>query len=389
MDSFFVEVERLRDPSLYGRPVAVGGRGRRGVIASASYEAREFGVRSAQPTATALRLCPDLEVVAPEHGRYREMSVSVFELFRSFTPAVEGLSLDEAFLDVRGLRLHFESAVEVGRAIKREIRSQLGLPASVGVAANKLLAKLASQEAKPDGIYHVPHRDQLAFLHRLPASALWGVGPATLAGLERLGVETVGDIAAIPPATLAAALGPTVGRHLHDLANARDERPVEPDNEAKSISVEETYETDLRGDEVIEAAMLAHAQRLAWRLHRAGLVARTVTLKARYDDFTTVTRGQTLPAAVDGARDLFKVATTLLAQIDTGRPVRLLGLGASTLERSDRPRQLDLGHDRNWDSMEIAIAEVKERFGESSVTPARLIDRDSERDSRRSRPKSP
>lgn len=379
MDSFFVEVERLRDPELKGRPVAVGGKGPRGVIASASYEARRLGVHSAQPSATALRLCPELEIVAPEHGRYREMSLTVFEVFRSFTPLVEGLSLDEAFLDVRGLRLHFDSTIDVAREIRQQIRSHLGLPASVGVASNKLLAKLASQEAKPDGVHHVPRSDELGFLHRLPADALWGVGPATLAGLERLGVESVGDIGAIPAAALAKALGPTLGHHLHELANARDERPVEPDGEAKSISVEETYDSDLTGVDVIETAMLSHAQKLSWRLHRAGLAAKTVTLKARYDDFTTITRSQTLSGGIDGAHDLFKVATSLLTQLDLRRPVRLLGLGATSLHPSDRPRQLDLGHDRAWDSLEDAIAEVKERFGESSVAPARLVGRDADR----------
>ena len=376
MDSFFVEVERLRDPELVGKPVAVGGRGPRGVVASASYEARKFGVHSAQPTATALRLCPALLVVPPEHGTYREVSLAVFEVFKSFTPLVEGLSLDEAFLDVSGLRLHFDSSIEVGNHIRHEIRTHLGLPASVGVASNKLLAKLASQEAKPDGLRHVAREDELAFLHQLPASALWGVGPATMAGLERLGVETVGDIAAIPAETLRRALGPALGEHLHALANARDSRPVEPDSEAKSISVEETYDTDLVGEDVIESAMLAHAQRLSWRLHRSGLKARTVTLKARYDDFTTVTRSQTFPSGVDGARELFGVSTSLLHEIDTTRSVRLLGLGASSLQPSDRPEQLDLGHDRSWESIESAIVQVKERFGEGSVAPARLLEGD-------------
>lgn len=311
--------------------------------------------------------------------------MSVFGVFRSFTPVVEGLSLDEAFLDVRGLRLHFDSPVEVGQAVRQQIRSSLGLPSSVGVASNKLLAKLASEEAKPDGLYHVPRQDELAFVQRLPANALWGVGPATLAGLERLGVETIGDIAAIPADALAKVLGPSLGHHLHELANARDERPVQPDSEAKSISVEETYDSDLVGSDVIEAAMLAHAQRLSWRLHRAGINARTVTLKARFDDFTTVTRSQTLPEGVDGARDLFKVANHLLTQIDTRRPVRLLGLGATSLQPTDLPRQLDLEDDGAWDAIETAIAEVKERFGEGSVAPARLVDRRR----RRRGPKSP
>jgi DNA polymerase-4 len=198
MDSFFVEVERLDRPELVGKPVAVGGPGPRGVIASASYEARAFGVRSAQPTATARRVCDELIVIPPRHGRYGDLSTEVFSIFRAFTPLVEGLSLDEAFLDVGGLRLHFESPVAVGDAVRERIRSDLGLPASVGVAAVKFVAKLASEAAKPDGMRHIPIDGQMDFLHSLPASAMWGVGPATLAALARLGVETVGDIAALP-----------------------------------------------------------------------------------------------------------------------------------------------------------------------------------------------
>lgn len=374
MDSFFVEVERRLDPSLLGRPVAVGGKGPRGVIASASYEARGFGVQSAQPTVTALRLCPRLEVVAPTHGLYREASAEVFAVFRSFTPLVEGLSLDEAFLDVRGLRRHFDSPAQVGEEIRVEIRSNLSLPASVGVASNKLLAKLASREAKPDGLHHIPEDRQLDYLHGLPASALWGVGPATLAGLERLGVETVGDIADLPESALTGALGPAHGLHLHRLANAMDSRPVEPDSEAKSVSVEETYETDLSGREVIETALLAHAQRLSWRLHRAGLIARTITLKARYGDFTTITRSKTLSEPIDGARDLFKASQPLLRHLDPSRPVRLLGLGATSFESADQPRQLGMDSSEEWKRVEDAISAVRERFGEGAVSPARLID---------------
>lgn len=374
MDSFFVEVERRLAPSLLGRPVAVGGKGPRGVIASASYEARAFGVHSAQPTATALRRCPHLVVLPPTHGRYREASSEVFAVFRSFTPLVEGLSLDEAFLDVTGLRRHFDSPADVGERVRAEIRANLGLPSSVGVASSKFLAKLASQEAKPDGLFHLAKDRELEYLHALPARALWGVGPATLAGLERLGVETVGDIASLPESTLMGAIGPTHGHHLHMLANAIDPRPVDPDSEAKSISVEETYDSDIVGIEVIETALLAHAQKLSWRLHRAGLTARTITLKARYGDFTTITRSQTLAGPVDGARELFKAAHPLLGHLNPDRPVRLLGLGASSFEPADRPRQLGLDTSEEWTRVEEAIAAVRDRFGEQAVSPARLLD---------------
>ena len=374
MDSFFVEVERLAAPELVGRPVAVGGAGPRGVIASASYEARSYGARSAQPTAIARRLCPELVVVPADHRRYAEVSEKVFAIFRSVTPLVEGLSLDEAFLDISGLRLHHDSPVEVGESLRSTIRSELGLPASVGVASVKFIAKLASEAAKPDGLRHVPTGEQLEFLHALPASAMWGVGPATLAALTRLGVETIGDIATLPESSLVNAVGPAAGRHLYDLARGRDEREVVPDISAKSISVEETFEVDLVGSEVVQTALLAHAQRLSGRLRRAGLRGRTITLKVRYPDFSTLTRSHTAPRGVDGSRELFHIAVDLLSGL--GAPteaVRLLGLGASALEPAGGPRQLDIDDNAGWDDVESAVAGVRERFGESAVRPARLI----------------
>lgn len=374
MDSFFVEVERRHDPTLIGTPAAVGGKGPRGVIASASYEAREFGVRSAQPTSVALRLCPNLTVVAPAHGRYADVSNEVFAVFRSFTPIVEGLSLDEAFLDVSGLIHHYPTSPEVGHVIRTTIRTKLGLPASVGVAASKFIAKLASEAAKPDGLHHVRSGDEITFLHPLPANALWGVGPATLAGLDRLGVQTVGDISELPLATLSTALGLTVGTHLHDLSNGRDQRKVESDGDAKSVSVEQTYEIDLSGDDVIRAALLAHCQRLSNRLRRSGLVARTVSLKLRYDDFSTVTRSQTFETGIEGARDLYKIGSRLLEQLDLSRPVRLLGLGGTGLESAGHPTQLDFDSSSKWDRIESSIGEVRDRFGDSALSPARLIE---------------
>ena len=373
MDSFFVEVERLGDPDLVGRPVAVGGTGPRGVIASASYEAREFGVRSAQPTATALRMCPHLKVVSSSHGRYGEVSVHVFDVFRSVTPLVEGLSVDEAFLDVSGLTRHYDSPLDIGEEVRARIKSEVGLPASVGIASTKFIAKLASEEAKPDGLMHVPVRDQLDFLHALPARALWGVGPATYASLDRLGVRTIGDIAELPERAITSAVGPTAGRHLSDLARGVDPRSVEPDTKAKSLSVEQTYPTDLEGQEVIESALLAHSQRLSIRLRRAGLAARTVGIKVRYGDFTTLTRSRTVEGSVSGARDLYRVALELLRLVEITNPVRLLGLTGSSLEKATSPRQLGLDASQEWDRLESAIADVQDRFGDAAVAPARLI----------------
>ncbi len=373
MDSFFVEVERLSDPGLRGRPVAVGGTGPRGVIASASYEAREHGVRSAQPTSTALRMCQDLIVVPPTHGRYGEMSERVFEIFRSFTPYVEGLSLDEAFLDVGGLRHHYPSPTDVAVTIREELRESLSLPASVGIAATKFVAKLASEAAKPDGYQLVRLDEQSGFLHALPIDALWGVGPATLASMEKLGILTVGDLAELPEATLVTTFGPAQGRHLSDLANGHDPRPVEPDTKAKSISVEETYSSDLEGRDVLEASLLAHAQRLSGRLRRAGLTARTVTLKIRYDDFTTLTRSSTAGTPIDSPRDLFQTSQRLLEQVDTDRPVRLLGLSGTSLVQSLSPQQLTIDSDDNWARVADAVTDVRDRYGDHAVDPARLL----------------
>lgn len=373
MDSFFVEVERLADPDLVGIPVAVGGTGPRGVVASASYEAREFGVRSAQPTATALRMCPHLKVVSSSHGRYGEVSVEIFDVFRSVTPLVEGLSVDEAFLDVSGLTRHYDSPLDIGEEVRTRIKSEVGLPASVGIASTKFIAKLASEEAKPDGLMHVPVRDQLDFLHALPARALWGVGPATYASLDRLGVRTIGDIAELPERAITSAVGPTAGRHLSDLARGVDPRSVEPDTKAKSLSVEQTYPADLEGQEVIESALLAHSQRLSIRLRRAGLAARTVGIKVRYGDFTTLTRSRTVEGSVSGARDLYRVGLDLLRHVEVTNPVRLLGLTGSSLEKATSPRQLGLGASQEWDRLESAIADVQDRFGDAAVAPARLI----------------
>jgi DNA polymerase-4 len=373
LDAFFVEAERLRDPDLVGKPVAVGGTGGRGVIASASYEARAHGVRSAQPTATALRLCRDLIVLPPAHGRYGELSRRIFEIFRQVTPLVEGLSVDEAFLDVSGLRRHHRSPMDVATDLRARIRAEVGLPASVGIAATKFMAKLASEAAKPDGQFLVPKHNELEFLHALPVEALWGVGPATLAGLQRLGVVTIGDLAELPEHSIVRSLGPAQGRHLLELANGSDPRPVVPDVGAKSVSVEETYDRDLLGTDLLTTALLAHAQRLSDRLHRAGLAARTVTLKLRFADFTTITRSETSDSPIDSPRDLYAKATELLGQVELDRPVRLLGLGGSTLEPAGEPRQLPLDSSDEWARIAEAVAGVRERFGEHSVEPARLL----------------
>lgn len=375
MDAFFVEVERLRRPELKGKAVLVGGAGGRGVVASASYEARARGVQSAMPMVQARRLCPHAVVVTPDHGAYSEVSTLVVAVLESFTPHLEQISVDEAFLDISGLRLLFEGPAAVGDAIRAAMRRELDLPCSVGIAPTKLLAKMASRDAKPDGMLIVHAESARDYLRAKPVRALWGVGEATHARLEELGVATVGDIADYPRETLVRRLGDSLGSHLWDLASGSDPRRVEPADGGRTISVEQTFETDLTSREDMERELLAHADRLATRLRRSGYVATTVQLKVRYGDFTTVTRSHTVDHTVSTARDLYRIALELLDRTDAARrPVRLLGLGTDGLVGSGEPRQLGLGP-RSWEDLEAAVESVRRRFGGSAVERARLLDR--------------
>ncbi|HMQ27593.1 MAG TPA: DNA polymerase IV, partial [Acidimicrobiales bacterium] len=295
MDAFFVAVERNRDPSLVGKAVVVGGEGDRGVVAAASYEARRYGVHSAMPSTRARRLCPHAVFVRGDHRTYSEVSARVMELFRTYTPLVEPLSLDEAFLDLSGAMRRWGSGEAAGHDIRRRVREQERLSCCVGVAPNKFLAKLASQEAKPRasvqgiepgaGVTVVAPGEELAFLHPLPVGRLWGVGPVTRQRLERLGVLTVGDLAALPLDTVVAALGKASGAHLHALARAVDDRGVVPDQAAKSISHEETFARDHHHRATLEREIVRMADAVAARLRAHQVAARTVVLKVRFGDF--------------------------------------------------------------------------------------------------------
>ena len=376
MDAFFVAVERLRDPSLVGRSVVVGGTGPRSVVAAASYESRRFGIRSAMPMSRARSLCADLVIVPPDHAEYRRVSEHVFDIFRTFTPIVEGLSIDEAFLDVSGLRHHYPGPVAVGEGIRASIREQVGITASVGVANTKFLAKLASESAKPDGLRHIPAADTQAFLDELPITALWGVGEATRAALEGVGVESVRDLRSVPSKALERAVGASVAAHLSDLASGRDPRPVEPDREAKSVSVEETYDTDIGDDDRLRIELRRLADRLGSRLRRSGVAGRTVTLKLRTSDFKTVTRSMTRSAPTNGDIDLYHLACELLEGAGRGsRPVRLLGIGVSQLVTTDGGVQLVTETDGRWSEVDAAVDAIRRRFGDGAVGPAGLADR--------------
>ncbi len=374
MDAFYASVEQRDDPSLRGKPLVVGGSARRGVVLAASYAVRPFGIRSAMPMARALRLCPGLIVVPPRFERYAEVSEQVFRVFHSFTPEVEGLSLDEAFLDVtRSIALH-GPPVEQARRIKQRIRDELGMTASVGVAEVKFAAKIASDLRKPDALVVVPEGGVRDFLAPLPVSRLWGVGPRTEQVLLRLGLKRIGDVAAADRGALERELG-SLGPWLHDLANGVDERAVEPDREAKSIGAEETFEQDLEGEALLPF-IHEQALRVAMRLRRAGRKAGAVQLKVKFADFRIVTRQETLPEPTDDGAQIYAVARRLLERIE-GRPVRLTGVHAGEL--GTRP-QLDL-FDGSGESarkrarLNASLDRIAERFGPDAVLPADLLSR--------------
>ena len=368
MDAFYASVEVLDDPALRGKPVIVGGTPQgRGVVAACSYEARRFGVHSAMPAGRAVRLCPDAVFLRPRMARYVEISAQVFAVFHRYTPLVEPLSIDEAFLDVTGCERLFGPAPAVGRAIKGAIREEIGLAASVGVAPNKFLAKLGSGLEKPDGFVVLTAHDAPARLAVLPIGALWGVGKVTERRLERLGVRQVGDLLRVPRARLVAELGDHAD-HLLQLAVGRDDRPVVPDHETKSIGNEITFAEDIADEESLREVLDHLVEKVAWRLRKQGLVTRTLTLKARYPDFTTHTRAWSLPAPTDTTVVLRDAARELLASRlgRAGRPLRLIGFTASQLETRGEPGQAELFGDRDGArhrELDRVLDRVKERFG--------------------------
>jgi DNA polymerase-4 len=371
MDAFFVSCELKRRPELKGLPVVVGGAGNRGVVAAASYEARVHGVFSAMPSARARRLCPEAIFLAGDHRFYGEISGDVMAVFRSFTPLVEPLSLDEAFLDVSGAHRLLGTAPEIGADLRRRIHDELRLTASVGVATTKMLAKIASESAKPDGLLVVEPGEELAFLHPLPVRRLWGVGPATQRKLTDLGVETVGQLAGIPETVLVAQLGSASGHHLHELAHNRDPRPVEPHRAAKSIGHEETFASDRTDRRGLEQDVVRMADLVAVRLRDHAKVARTVQLKLRYRDFTTITRAHTLPDPTDLGATIAQAALELLDAVDLGDGIRLLGVTGLQIDDPDAVQgQLPFGTGVDTardDALERTLDAVRARFGADAV----------------------
>ncbi|MDQ1531343.1 MAG: polymerase [Microbacteriaceae bacterium] len=383
MDAFFASVELLEHPELVDRPVIVGHEGGRGVVSSANYAARRYGVRSAMPVARALRLCPAAVVLAPHYDRYREASEAVMGIFRDVTPLVEPLSIDEAFLDVAGAVRLFGPPARIAAELRQRVRRETGLTCSVGAGGTKFIAKLASTRSKPDGLLVVPPAATLDFLHPLPIDALWGVGPTTRDALQRRGIRTVGDLATTPPAVLQGWLGPAAGGKLADLAWGRDPRRVSPERAEKSIGHENTFAADVRDEDRLRRELLEQAGRVAARLRAAGYRARTISLKLRFADFTTISRSRTLPEPTDVARRIHEQTTELLAaERLRGRAVRLLGTRAEQLVRAEDELLGLWSDDERWRGAESALDRATARFGRGAVRPAALLgsaDRDRER----------
>jgi DNA polymerase-4 len=375
LDAFYASVEMLKDPSLVGRPVIVGGVGGRGVVSSASYEAREFGVRSAMPTVRARRLCPDGIFVPPDFEAYQAHSNRFREVLLAHTPLVEPISLDEAFLDVGGATMLFGEPRRIAERIRAAVEREVGVTCSVGVAPSKFVAKLASDHRKPDGLLVVSADDVLDFLHPLPVSRLWGVGEKTGDVLAKLAVRTIGDLASTPEPILARLLGEQHARHLSQLSHGIDDRTVVPYEPPKSVGNEETFEHDLDDDETLLRELLALSGRVGSRLRADGYRARTVTLKVRLATFTTLTRSRTLADPTDVGADLYAVVAGLYQALPgQRRRVRLLGVQASSLVPAGA-EQLALLRGERWGDVERAVDRIERRFGRGAAMPASLLDR--------------
>jgi len=376
MDAFYASVEQRDNPSLRGKPVIVGGPVQRGVVTAASYEVRPFGVRSAMPMARAVKLAPQAIVVPPRFSAYAEASEQVFSIFERYTPLIEPLSLDEAFLDVTASVGLFGAPSEIARRIRKEIAAELSLPASAGIASVKFVAKIASDVAKPNGQREIPAEETVAFLAKLPVSRLWGVGPKTEEELTRAGLKTIGDVAARDVTWLEQRLG-SQGRHLWELSQGIDDREVVPDRAAKSVGAEDTFEEDLRGADLLRPHVHSQALRVGRRLRKAGVRGRVVQLKVKFADFTTITRRTTLSSPTDDGQTIYRTALELLERAHEGKPVRLTGVSVQSLGEQEPPQQLGLFSapappPPRSAKLNAALDRITERFGSKAITTADL-----------------
>ena len=380
MDAFYASVEQRDNPALQGKPLIVGGHAQRGVVLAASYEVRPFGVRSAMPMARAMKLAPHAIVVRPRFSAYAEASEQVFAIFERYTPLVEPLSLDEAFLDATASVGLFGSPAEIAHRIRQEIATELSLPASAGIAAVKFVAKIVSDLAKPNGQREVRAEETVAFLAALPLSRLWGVGRKTEEELTRAGLKTIGDVAARDVEWLEQRLG-SQGRHLWELARGHDPREVVPDRAAKSVGSEDTFEEDLTGLDVLRPHVHAQALRVGRRLRKAGVRGRVVQLKVRFSDFTIITRRTTLGSSTDDGQAVYEAALELLERAHQCRPIRLTGVSVQSLE-AEGPQQLGLfsAPPARSTKLNATLDRIAERFGSKAITTADLAEREDDDD---------
>jgi len=373
MDAFYASVEILDDPSLRGKAIIVGAPEGRGVVSSASYEARRFGVRSAMPVSQALRLCPHAIVVPPHFERYLALSARVMELFHEVTPLVEPLSIDEAFLDVRGARRLWGSPGAIAHRLRARVLAETGLTCSIGVAATKHLAKMASTLSKPDGLLIVAEHDTQAFLAARSIRALWGVGPKAAEALESRGIHTVADVLETPRAVLDRALGTAMGDRVWHLSRGLDAREVEPERVEKSVGHEETFHVDIADRTVLASELRRLSDRVGARLRTAGWEAGTVSIKVRFADFTTLTRAQTLAEPTAVGQRIGAAAIELFERLDLRMPVRLIGVRAEKLRASGSAGIPLWDDDAEWRRVEGALDDAAERFGRGAVTRAALL----------------
>jgi DNA polymerase-4 len=376
MDAFFASVSELDYPEHKGKALVVGA-GARGVVLSANYQARKFGIRAAMPVVQAQRMAPTAVFIPPDHERYSEVSRRVMEIFFQFTPHVEPLSLDEAFLDVSGSQRIFGSGRDIALQIREKVREQEKITCSVGIATSKFIAKLASGRCKPDGMLEIKRDRVLTFLHPLPVTELWGVGPKTGEVLQKLGLRTVADIANTPLETLKRALGDAAGESLYELSWGRDFREVITDSPEKSISAAETFQYDLDDIDEIRRELLRLAERATHRLRRRELRAKTISLKVRFSDFTNISKSRTLNLPINGMHEVFEVARELFESLNLGGArIRLLGISLEQLfDENGSVEQLELGsREKGWKEAQRAIDKTIAKFGKGSVQPARLIE---------------
>lgn len=375
MDAFYASVEVLHDPSLRGLPLIIGAPDGRSVVSSASYEARRFGVRSAMPVSQALRLCPHARVVPPDFTRYRAVSDAVMAIFHSITPLVEPLSIDEAFLDVRGVRRLWGSPGQVAVLLRRRVQQEVGITCSVGVAATKHVAKMASTISKPDGMLIVPAARTQEFLDPRPVGAMWGVGPKAVEALERRGIRLIRDVRESPPEALARAVGPALAQRMQELARGEDARTVQTERVEKSIGHEETFEHDIDDRELLRSELLRLADRVGARLRTSGWQAGAVAIKIRFADFTTVSRTQSLPEASDVGQRIGETAVALFDRLERRDPVRLVGVRAEKLRESGDGAIALWDDDEDRRRLEGMLDDARARFGVGMITRARHLGR--------------